>query len=197
MMNSCCTKIAWKTMTTGLRRRALSTRLASVFDVEDFSLELKDYIERNKNQLMTADHWNRPVIHQVSEKLAAERELPKSMTEAMKDPRPCVITSAEDPSTIVNVNDAWLRCFGYLREEALNQNIRDLLHGPDTEIRVADAIVEHIENGDASAQGILTHYTKMGRKFKDLMRLGVISVADGSMEYVVGVMHKIPNKAHA
>jgi len=119
------------------------------------------------------------------------RPLPKTLTEVLKDSRPCMITTLNDPTTIVNVNDRFVKFTGYLREESLNQKVSSLLHGPETDTRAAKAIVEEIAASPRAAEGILIHYTKSGRAFTDHMRIGKIRVADGSMEYLVGVMQEV------
>ena len=132
------------------------------------------------------------MIEAVSSTLNEEQKMPSTFSEAMSDSRPVVITSTESPTKIINVNDAWVKLCGYDREEALNQDLTDLLHGPDTEPVAAEALLDRLESGVDSAQGVLTNYTKQGRKFQNLVRFSTIGE-----DYYVAVSKEIPSYAYA
>lgn len=163
---------------------------------------------------------NDPAIQQVSKTVSSKEHhgaLPKTMTLAMKDSRPCMILSMEDvnhndyyhqadhlgssslehnpPHTVVNVNDAFTRLSGYTREESLNRSMESLLWGPETEQVEEGLIFDKVEEGRKStvAQGVITHYARNGRKFHDLLRMGTIVSGDGSSRYLLCVMHEIAN----
>ena len=145
---------------------------------------------RNWNRLAELTHD--PMIEAVSSTLNEEQKMPSTFSEAMSDSRPVVITSTESPTKIINVNDAWVKLCGYDREEALNQDLTDLLHGPDTEPVAAEALLDRLESGVDSAQGVLTNYTKQGRKFQNLVRFSTIGE-----DYYVAVSKEIPSYAYA
>lgn len=130
----------------------------------------------------------------------AKDTLPKTVSEALADPRPVVITSAQSPYTVVDVNSAWEGLCGYNREEAVHKNLGTLLQGPETDVQVANDMVNYLKR-DHFARTVLTNYTKTGRKFQNRITVGVVSsgtggrddklTSDPSTLYFVGVLEDL------
>lgn len=115
--------------------------------------------------------------------------LPKTFTEAMDDPRAIVVTSMEEPFSIVDVNEAWVGLCGYTKEEAKNQQLGHLLQGPETNVDDARQMVSKVQTGQYS-RAVLTNYTKDGRKFQNYIQLGILD-EDGDAQYFVGVLQEV------
>ena len=117
-------------------------------------------------------------------------DLPKTLQEALIDPRAVVITEAVRPFSIVDVNDAWVGLCGYNRDEALQKDIGKLLQGPETDHQVARTIVPQLMQ-EQFAHAVLTNYTKQGRRFENkLLKAGLISDEQGT-KYFVGVFEEL------
>lgn len=116
--------------------------------------------------------------------------LPQTMSEALADSRPIVITSASSPFTVVDVNEAWLGLCGFSREEALHQNLGELLQGPETDTKVTQQLVSRLKREDYS-EAFVTNYSKSGRKFQSHVQIGRLSAEDGSAECFVGILEEI------
>jgi PAS domain S-box-containing protein len=118
--------------------------------------------------------------------------LPKTLTEALNDPRPIVVTSADSPFEVVDVNDAWEGLCGFTRQEAQNQRLGNMLSGPETDVDVVREMVVNLQSEHYS-HATLTNYTKSGRQFKNHVQLGRLMTDDGKFsEYFVGVLQEIP-----
>ncbi|KAL3942423.1 MAG: hypothetical protein SGBAC_003382 [Bacillariaceae sp.] len=124
--------------------------------------------------------------------VSAAAELPQTLTEAMSDPRPCMIASIDDPFTIVNVNQAWCQAYGYCKDAVLNQNMIKLLGNSQA---LEDSVLEQLlkdDNDDdelsLSLSASATHYTRDGTPVHDPLRVGTLSIgADVSDRYIVCV----------
>jgi PAS domain S-box-containing protein len=117
-------------------------------------------------------------------------EIPTTLTDAMSDPRPIVVTALEPPFNVVDVNDAWVGLCGYQREEALNQHLGKLLQGPETNLHTARDMISQLRR-EHSANAVLTNYTKDGRKFRNRVRAGILSDEQGNAQYFVGVLEEM------
>jgi len=121
-------------------------------------------------------------------------ELPRTLTQAMADPRPCMIASLDDPLTIVNVNQAWCEVYGYTKVEVLNQNLVRLLQGDsnpqDGEDFVIDQLLSCSDSSveESSSLSKVAHYTRDGQAIKEPLRVGTIAIgADVLDQYMVCV----------
>eukprot|EP00980_Cylindrotheca_fusiformis_P006917 scaffold1442_cov128-Cylindrotheca_fusiformis.AAC.38 len=137
-----------------------------------------------------AELLNDAMKHSLKEQQA--EPLPRTLSEALKDPRPVVVTSTKAPFTIVAVNGAWEGLCGFTSEEAKHKHLGELLTGPETEVDVAREMVTKLQREHYS-QATLTNYTKEGRKFKNHVQLGSLVKDNGEYsDYFVGVLHEIP-----
>lgn len=118
--------------------------------------------------------------------------LPRTLAEALEDPRPVVVTSAQSPFEVVDVNDAWQGLCGFSRQEAKDHHLGTMLTGPETDIEVAREMVTNLQREHYS-HATLTNYTKTGRKFKNHVQLGRLLTEEGKLsDCFVGVLQEIP-----
>jgi PAS domain S-box-containing protein len=127
---------------------------------------------------------------QLLEHMRQQESLPKTLSEALADPRPIVVTSPASPFDIVDVNEAWVGLCGYSREESVNQNLGDLLQGPETSVRVARDMISRLKR-EHHSEALITNYTKSGRKFQNHVKVGLLSTDDGADLFFVGVLEEI------
>lgn len=121
---------------------------------------------------------------------ARAEALPKTLEEAMADPRAIVVTSLTSPFDIVDVNEAWVGLCGYERNEALHQNLGKLLQGPDTNADATKTMVSQLQQ-EHFAESMITNYTKQGRRFRNRVQAGLLSDDKGQTKYFVGVLEEI------
>jgi len=128
--------------------------------------------------------------------------LPKTMKDALNDKRPIVITTAESPFRVVDVNTAWESLCGYRREEALGRNLGSLLQGPDTNMRSANKMVRSLQENGFS-ESVITNYAKNGRRFKNHVQIGMIPATDdgdtssaSNDTFFVGVLNDISESSN-
>jgi PAS domain S-box-containing protein len=122
-----------------------------------------------------------------------QESLPETMSEALADSRPIVVTSAAFPFDVVDVNQAWVGLCEYTREEAVNRNLDDLLQGPETSAEVARDMISRLKR-DQYSEAYLTNYTKSGRKFQNHVKVGLISGDDGTGKFYVGILEEIQSQ---
>jgi len=135
-----------------------------------------------------AEMIDETILETVLEQKNAPEPLPKTMEDALHDDRPIVITTAESPFCVIDVNGAWETLCGYRRDEAIGRNLGSLLQGPDTNKESAEKLIHSLkENG--FSETIITNYAKNGRRFENHVQIGMISAADDA--YFVGVLNDI------
>jgi PAS domain S-box-containing protein len=122
------------------------------------------------------------------------KPLPTTMDEyhaaAEHDSRAMVVTHAEKPFHIVNVNDAWVGLCGYTPEESRNKSLAALLQGPDTNPHDLDQFMKQLQQGKP-AIATITNYTKSGRKFRNRVRAGPIRNDQNIVTHFIGVLEEI------
>ena len=111
--------------------------------------------------------------------------LPRSLLTATFDARAVVITEPDHPFKIVAVNDAWTGLCGFTQKEAEGKSLKDLIQGPDTDTSALRAMVEELMTG-YEARAITTNYTKAGRPFQNMLRVG-----HTNDKYLVGVLREM------
>lgn len=191
--------------------RSLSTRLHPAatttannldqFQDDEFPMKLAHYIQKRSDahQQHLQARWKKlarltfdPKIANVSQTILLGKQniqkLPTTLTQVVADTRPCIIlrNDEDDILTIVNVNQAWCQLSGFIRDEVLNQRLSFLF--PDKRMQI---LVEQAQYGSSStsSSGVVTHYTRDGRKCQDRMRFGTIAIAaDVSNPYIVCVL---------
>lgn len=144
---------------------------------------LAEYLDPEMKQRMTSSQL--------------EGSLPKTVSEALRDPRPMVITSATSPFEVVDVNEAWVGLCGFSREEAKQKrNLGEMLSGPETDLTAAREMVAALRR-EHYGRATLINYTKAGRKFENRVQVGTMvssSSPDGErrIEYFVGLLEETP-----
>ena len=65
------------------------------------------------------------------------------------------ITKIKPPFKIVDVNRDWTRLCGYTREEAVGSTLKEILHGPETNVAVAKNLMSSLlEQGDGTGHEV-------------------------------------------
>lgn len=127
------------------------------------------------------------------EKIANQEPLPQTIQEALSDVRRAiVVTEAQAPFRIVDVNDAWVGLCGYTKDEA-RQHSLSMLHGPETNTSALRDMEERLLHGKSGAEATahVVNYTKVGRKFYNQLRAGPLYDANGSITHFVGVLQEV------
>ena len=107
-------------------------------------------------------------------------------------PRAIAITEATPPFKIVEVNKQWVDLCGYSRKKAVGKTLKDLLQGPDTDLRVAKSLVASLLQGQAESEAVLTNYRSDKQKFRNHIRVGPIKdQVTGKTTHFVGVFKKM------
>ena len=130
---------------------------------------------------------------QLYEQQERQDSLPHTLSEALADSRPIVVTTPSSPFKVLEVNDAWVGLCGYSREEARNKGLGELLQGAETDTRIANEMVSRLQR-DHYSEAYLTNYTKNGRKFQNHIQVGILSADDGTAQYFVGVLNEIQSQ---
>ena len=131
---------------------------------------------------------------------STELPLPSTLSEAYlefasqpkaenKQPRAMVITEAQPPFNIVEVNNEWVDLCGYSRKQAVGSTLKALLQGPETDLEAAKNLVSALIGGREN-EAVLTNYRRDGNKFRSHVRVGPIRNA-GVTTYFVGVFVKM------
>lgn len=118
---------------------------------------------------------------------------PKTVTEALSNERPTIVTTPTSPFRVVDVNGAWEELCGYSRNEAVGRDVGKLLQGPDTDLEAASEMIRSVQEVGYSEK-VLTNYTKSGQKFRNHVKIGMVSSTEKDERndygrYLVGVMH--------
>ena len=107
-------------------------------------------------------------------------------------PRAIAITEATPPFKIVEVNKQWVDLCGYSRRKAVGKTLKDLLQGPDTDLRVAKSLVASLLQGQAESEAVLTNYRSDKQRFRNHVRVGPIKdQVTGKTTHFVGVFRKM------
>ena len=120
------------------------------------------------------------------------RPLPRTLEDALrKSRRAIVITEAEKPFRIFDVNKAWEKLCGYTHVESHGKTLGSLLHGPETDVLAATGLVTQLVHGEEAGLNI-TNYTKSGRRFRNRIRVGPLTNgASGKITHFVGVLQEV------
>ncbi|CAJ1943613.1 unnamed protein product [Cylindrotheca closterium] len=130
-------------------------------------------------------------FHVESSQESSLSALPQTLTEAMSDSRPCMISSVDDPFKIVNVNQAWCHAYGYSKDKVLNQNMVKLLGNSQA---LEDFVSEQLMWNESTSTKATKmppatmHYSRDGTPVNEPLRVGTLSIgADVSDRYIVCV----------
>ena len=168
-----------------------------------------DHPHSTSSSQETAKHWvnlaaltQDPMIQNVSNhinEVSMRHPFPRTVNEAMNDPRPTVITSSMKPYRIRHVNDAWTSLCGYEEDEAVGKTVEELLHGPHTEKFLARELVGKQLRQDSYSHAVVTNYTKQGRKFMNLVQVSDMydpTESDGEENLFVAILQEVSNDGY-
>jgi len=156
-------------------------------NLESFDLDAKDSLPNLEGSISVTvpSAYNQPLpktIHDIN---------PSKLDE---EARAIVVTDIKSPFYITQVNTAWESLCGYKREECKGKSLGPLLQGPDTDSIVISALLSNLLAGD-DASAVLTNYTKCGRRFRNLVRVGSIRDEMGKTVNFVGVLRELKDNA--
>lgn len=141
--------------------------LELMFDVMAFMLQLKQSIETESYTVI-------PNTTQTSQRPFDQ---------------PMVMTLAEHPYTIVQVNRKWENLTGYSAEEVVNKVTPRILQGPETNKNTVLELMEAIRFKRA-CQVSLLNYTKTGKKFMNFFAVFPLST-DSKITHYLGLSHYV------
>ena len=144
--------------------------------------------DRMKKQLeMSADQLRDPAWKNLD-----HRALPETLQDALRPSRRAiVITEAEKPFKVFDVNKAWEDLCGYSYIESRGKTLGSLLRGPETNQLAATGLITQLLRGE-EAGATLTNYTKSGRPFRNRIRVGPLLNND-KITHFVGVLQEVQN----
>lgn len=141
--------------------------LELMFDVMAFMLQLKQSIETESYTVI-------PNTTQTSQRPFDQ---------------PMIMTLAEHPYTIVQVNRKWENLTGYSAEEVVNKVTPRILQGPETNKNTVLELMEAIRFKRA-CQVSLLNYTKTGKKFVNFFAVFPLST-DSKITHYLGLSHYV------
>jgi len=149
---------------------------------EDFKLDRTTTVNENDDLHVT--------------NVASDTPLPLTYASATKpdDPRAIVVTEASNPFRIVSVNTAWEELCGFSAAECHGKTLK-CLQGPETDNEAVATLMTQLKRGE-EAGTVLTNYSKSGRKFQNLLRVGPLKSDHGEVTHVVGVLTELIENAH-
>mmetsp|Transcript_3125 Transcript_3125/g.3764 ORF Transcript_3125/g.3764 Transcript_3125/m.3764 type:complete len:173 (+) Transcript_3125:89-607(+) len=116
--------------------------------------------------------------------------LPHTIEEALREQdRAVIITEAESPYRIYNVNKSWEGLCGYSFLESHGKTIGELMDGPQTNKATTTALMSVLLRGE-EAGAVLTNYKKNGEAFTNRLRVGPLT-DDGKITHYVGVVQEM------
>lgn len=123
--------------------------------------------------------------------LGHEDALPINMQEATRDDddRAIVITEAQVPFRIVNVNTAWEDLCGFTKEECSGKTLK-CIQGEDTNHAAITALMSQLLRGE-EAGTLLINYRKDGSKFLNRLRVGALRDEHNIVSHFVGVLKEV------
>ena len=130
-------------------------------------------------------------LHELREEHRDELPLPRTLDAALSDsdPRAIVVTEAQAPFRIVDVNDAWVGLCGFTKEEVRNHSLR-MIQGPETPNTAIKTMIHELLRGQETSS-LLTNYTKTGRKFYNRVRAGPLFNANEKITHFVGILEEV------
>jgi PAS domain S-box-containing protein len=120
--------------------------------------------------------------------------LPRTLQEyyemSLHDERAMVVTRAQSPHVIVDVNDAWVGLCGYTRGQAVDKSLGELLQGEDTVLN--PDFVKRLRQGK-EATTVVVNYDVNGRKFINRVHAGPLknNEHDDVVTHFVGVLQEL------
>jgi len=108
---------------------------------------------------------------------------------------PMVITIAERPYTIIQVNRTWESLTGWMAEEVVGKASCKILHGPQTDMKALDDLMTEIRF-KRPARSVLVNYTKgMTLMFRNFLNVYPLST-DSKITHYVGLTTHFERMQH-
>ena len=102
-----------------------------------------------------------------------------------------VITSAEIPFLVENVNDAWTKLCGYNEHEVIGRSFR-LLQGAKTDAAATEHLCQSAKNR-TSAETVVYNYRKDGSLFRNYIQIFPLKDPSSStISHYMGILQEIP-----
>ena len=102
--------------------------------------------------------------------------------------KPMVMTLAERPYTIVQVNKLWEDMTGFKAEDVVGRASCRVLQGQETDRATLEALMNAVRF-KRSASGLLVNYTKTGKRFRNFMTFYPLSTDSKITHYVSLTTH--------
>eukprot|EP00536_Pseudo-nitzschia_multiseries_P017248 jgi/Psemu1/314197/fgenesh1_kg.1451_\ len=140
----------------------------------------------SKSQLMSTSTY--PEQHRQQ-----QQHLPRTLEEALlRRSEAVVITEAEKPFRVFNVNAAWEGLCGYSYVESKGKSLGTLLGGKETDQTAVTALIHQLFVHGEEATTVLTNYTKEGRRFRNRLSVGPLYDEEtGRVSHFVGVLKEV------
>ncbi len=158
-------------------------------DEVDVSMKaIKPKVEQGNNEMYNLEYEE---LRAHADLLGHEDALPINMEEATEDndDRAIVITEAQVPFRIVNVNTAWENLCGYTKEECSGKTLK-CIQGEDTNHAAITALMSQLLRGE-EAGTLLINYRKDGSKFLNRLRVGALRDERNIVSHFVGVLKEV------
>jgi PAS domain S-box-containing protein len=120
-----------------------------------------------------------------------EEPLPSKYEEATfdNDDRAIVITDAQLPFRIANVNSAWENLCGFSKDECNGKTLK-CIQGEETNEAAITALMSQLLRGE-EAGTVLVNYRKDGSKFLNRLRVGMLRDDHDVVTHFVGVLKEV------
>ena len=145
---------------------------------------MQEQLQRSRDQLK----------HKTSKRSALDSDapLPKTLEDALRPTkRAIVITEAERPYRVFDVNSAWEDLCGYSYVESKGKTLGSLLRGPETDPLASTSLITRLIQGE-EAGATLINYTKSGRRFENRVRVGPLQdETSKKVTHFVGVLQEV------
>lgn len=157
-----------------------------------------EQLRMSENQLRkrSLSSSSSPHHHHSSCKMDNEA-LPKTLEDVKRQKsRAIVVTETSKPFRVIDVNECWEGLCGYTFSEAHGKTLGSLLKGPETDQVAATGLVAHLLAGE-EAGAVLTNYTKLGRMFRNRIRVGPLYDSTGkNITHFVGVLEELKEEQY-
>lgn len=133
------------------------------------------------------------VVHDITDRVAAERKLKISNLALMSISQGVVVTNAQ--TQIISINNAFCDITGYGLDELLGQQC-EFLQGSDTDSDTIHTIRQALQAGQ-DFDGEILNYRKNGEAFWNAMTITQMFDDDGVLSHFIGIIRDITERKQA
>ena len=130
------------------------------------------------------------VVHDITDRLAAERALKISEKALMSISQGVIVTDTQ--GHIVSINQAFCSITGYVLDEVAGKK-SDFLHGPDTSPHTVASIEQALEGGREFSEQIL-NYRKNGERFWNSLSISPMLNDSGAISHWIGIIRDVTER---